>query len=61
MKYQIITYKQMCKLLKRNGYKLNRFNGDHAIYVKNGCNHVSVSFKLNPMVARRIIKENDLL
>ena len=30
-------------------------------YVKNGCNHVSVSFKLNPMVARRLIKENDLL
>ena len=32
MKYPIITYKQMCKILKRNKYHFDRYSGDHAIY-----------------------------
>lgn len=60
MKYLVITYKEMCKLLKRNGYTLDRQNGDHTIWVKDGCNHISISMHLNPMVARRLVKENNL-
>lgn len=59
-KYQIITYKEMCRILKRNGYMLDRQNGDHTIWVKDGCNHVSINMHLNPMVARRLVKENNL-
>lgn len=36
MKYPIITYKQMCKILKRNKYHFDRYSGDNAIYVKDG-------------------------
>lgn len=61
MKYQIITYKQMCKILKRNKYHFDRYSGDHAIYVREGHHHISINVHLNPMVARRLIKENGLL
>lgn len=60
MKYPIITYKEMRKILKRNKYHFDRYSGDHAIYVKEGCNHISINKHLNPMVARRLIKENGL-
>lgn len=59
-KYQIITYKEMCRLLRKNGYMFDRQKGDHTIWVKEGCNHVSINMHLNPMVARRLVKENNL-
>ena len=59
-KYQIITYKDMCKLLRKNGYVFDRQKGDHTIYTKKGCNPISINYNLNPIVARRLIKENNL-
>lgn len=47
------------RLLRRNGYRLDRVNGSHYIYT-NGSNSISIKPKINKMVARRLIKENDL-
>ena len=47
------------RLLRRNGYKLDRVNGSHYIYT-NGSNSISIKPKINKMVARRLIKENNL-
>lgn len=52
-------FKTMKKILKLNGYSLNRTKGSHFIY-SNGCNTISINKDLNMMVARRIIKENQL-
>lgn len=59
-KYQIITYKEMCKLLRKNGYMFDRQKGDYTIYKKKGCNPISINYNLNTIVARRLIKENNL-
>lgn len=61
MKYVVIKFKEMQKILRNNGYTLDRYNGDHYIYVKRGTNHISINRELNPMVARRLIKENNLI
>lgn len=47
------------RLLRRNGYKLDRVNGSHYIYT-NGSSSISIKPKINKMVARRLIKENNL-
>ena len=47
------------RLLRRNGYKLDRVNGSHYIYT-NVSNSISIKPKINKMVARRLIKENNL-
>lgn len=47
------------KLLKNNGYKLDRTCGSHFIYVgKSGT--ISVNRNLNRMVAQRLIKQYGL-
>ena len=60
MKYRIITYKEMCKILLKHGYHIDGYRGSHAIFVKEGHNPVSVNNRLNPIVAQRLIKENNL-
>ena len=47
------------KLLRQNGYKLDRVNGSHYIYT-DGSNSICVKQKINKMIARRLIKENNL-
>ena len=56
---KIYTYKDMCKLLKKNNYQMKRTNGSHFIY-SNGTNTISINYHLNRMVAERLIKENQL-
>lgn len=53
------TSKEFKYLLRRNGYEKMRTKGSHSIY-KKGDKTVAVNLKLNPMVCRRLIKENDL-
>lgn len=53
------TQKEFIRVVKRNGYTYNRHNGDHAIYVKDG-RHISIPHKLESVIARRLIKENNL-
>lgn len=48
------------KILRQNGYKFDRQNGSHKIW-KSKNNSISVpSIKLVDVVARRLIKENNL-
>lgn len=50
------------RLLKDNGYKFDRQTGDHRIFTKAGCGHISFNMcKLNPIVVQRLIKENKLV
>lgn len=54
--------RQFERLLKDNGYKYNRQSGDHRIFTKEGCNHISFNMsKLNPIIVQRLIKENNLI
>lgn len=46
-------------MVRRNGFTYNRHNGDHAIYVKEG-RHISIPKKLESVIARRLIRENNL-
>lgn len=59
--YKIYTLKEFRKILKNNGYVLKRYSGDHEIY-EHVDTHVtlSISVKVNPMICRRLIKENNL-
>lgn len=57
---KIYTSREFICLLRNNGYDYDRCKGDHMIYVKGG-RHISVTAKsINPMVARRLIKEYNL-
>lgn len=52
-------FKKMQRILKDNKYTLNRIKGSHFVY-SNGERTVSINKDLNMMVAKRLIKENDL-
>lgn len=54
------TSKEFIKIVKSNGFKLNRMNGDHYIYVNDNGKHISIPQKLACVIARRLIKENNL-
>ena len=58
---KIYTGKEFQRLLIKNGYTYKRCRGDHMIY-GNGSQTISFNIiKLNRMVARRLIKENNLI
>lgn len=52
-------FKKMQKILKNNEYSLIRIKGSHFVY-SNGERTVSINKDLNMMVAKRLIKENEL-
>lgn len=54
------TQREFIRIVKRNGFSYNRHNGDHAIYVNNRGRHISIPQKLECVIARRLIKENNL-
>lgn len=54
------TQKEFIRIVKKNGYVYNRYKGDHAIYIKDG-KHISIPLKLESVIARRLIKENNLI
>ena len=56
----VYTQKEFEKILKVNGYRFNRQNGDHLIYVNDGGRHISVKYPINPCISRRLIKEYNL-
>lgn len=53
------THREFIKVVRHNGFSYNRHNGDHAIYVKEG-RHISIPQRLECVIARRLIKENNL-
>jgi predicted RNA binding protein YcfA (HicA-like mRNA interferase family) len=54
------TQREFIRIIRRNGYTFNRHSGDHAIYVRDG-RHLSIPQKLNSVIARRLIRENNLI
>lgn len=54
------TQREFIRVVQKNGYSYNRHSGDHAIYVKDG-RHISIPQKLECVIARRLIRENNLI
>lgn len=54
------THDEFCRMAERNGYYLMRSNGSHSIYVNSEGHHMSIPYKLACVIARRLIKENNL-
>lgn len=54
-------YRRMKKILKRNNYSLLRSHGDHFVYGNKDGRHITITHKLNPVIAQRLIKENNLI
>jgi len=55
-----MTAKEIMNILKKNGWKLERVNGSHHVFVKSGCRPVAVPFHGNKDIgnfAKRILKE----
>lgn len=48
------------KILKYNNYEKVRSKGDHIIY-SNGSNHITITPKINKVLALRLIKQNHLV
>lgn len=54
------THNEFCKMIERNGFRYNRTNGSHFLYTNQSGRHISVPYKLNSVIALRLIKENNL-
>ena len=54
------TSREFIKIVEFNGFYYNRYNGDHAIYVNDKGRHISIPKNLECVIARRLIKENNL-
>ena len=54
------SFKEFCKLIRKNGFELDHITGSHHIYKKKNRTLV-VNKDLNKMVCRRLIKEYDLV
>jgi predicted RNA binding protein YcfA (HicA-like mRNA interferase family) len=56
--------RQIIRILKENGWKLDRINGSHHIFVKEGCRSVAVPVHGSREVgnlARRILKQAGII
>lgn len=54
------TQREFIRIVRRNGFSYSRHNGDHAIYVNDRGRHISIPQKLECVIARRLIRENNL-
>ena len=54
------TYNKFAKILKANGFLLDRITGSHATWERNGERVVITTKAVNPMICRRLIKEHGL-
>ena len=54
------THDEFCKMAERNGFYYMRSNGSHSIYVNKEGHHMSIPLKLACVIARRLIRENNL-
>lgn len=53
-------HKEFVRIVRANNFHYNRHSGDHAIYTDNRGRHISIPAKLESVIAKRLIKENDL-
>ena len=54
------TQREFIKICIANGFYYSRHNGDHAIYINDNGKHISIPSNLESVIARRLIKENNL-
>ena len=54
------THRDFMKILKKNEFSLDRTKGSHSIYTNDKGNHISIPQTLACVIARRLIKENNL-
>ena len=54
------TSREFIRIVEFNGFYYSRHNGDHAIYVNDKGRHISIPKNLECVIARRLIKENNL-
>lgn len=54
------TSREFIKIVRLNGFWYDRHNGDHAIYVNDRGKHISIPHRLESVIARRLVKENNL-
>ena len=54
------TQKEFIKIVEFNGFYYNRCKGGHAIYINDKGRHISIPKNLECVIARRLIKENNL-
>lgn len=54
------TQREFIKICIVNGFHYSRHNGGHAIYVNDKGRHISIPPNLECVIARRLIKENNL-
>ena len=55
------TLREFIKIVEFNDFYYNRYNGDHIIYVNDKGRHISIPKNLKSVIARRLIKENNLI
>lgn len=55
------TYKEFVRVLVANGFSYNRSRGDHDIYTDANGRHISVPTRIACVIARRLIRENNLI
>lgn len=55
------TSREFIRIVERNGFYYSRNKGDHSIYVNDKGEHISVPHRLACVIARRLIKENNLI
>ena len=55
------TSREFIKIVEFNGFYYNRCKGDHAIYMNDNGKHISIPKNLECVIARRLIKENNLV
>lgn len=54
------TKREFVRIVLKNGFFYDRHSGDHAIYVNNNGRHISIPQRLESVIARRLIRENNL-
>lgn len=54
------TQREFIKICVANGFYYSRHNGGHAIYVNDKGRHISIPNRLECVIARRLIVENNL-
>lgn len=52
--------REFINLVKKNGFHYKRHSGGHAIYYNSRGKHISIPKNLECVIARRLIKENNL-
>lgn len=54
------TQREFIKICEANGFHFSRQRGGHSIYINKNGKHISIPSNLECVIARRLIKENNL-